>query len=185
MKNHPPKRFDLLSLAIGALVISICTLLGTGQGLSSEPATVEPSEPIRITADRLVADSKTDSARFSGNVRAVQGDTVMTADQLTLYYQSDNGPSSDEGPDTIKRIMAQGHVRIAFDNRLAVSEQAVYIMAERKLILEGPGSKMISGRDEIIGSKITFFRDDGRVAMEGDGQNPVKAILHSNQRGLN
>jgi lipopolysaccharide export system protein LptA len=52
-------------------------------------------------------------------------------------------------------------------------------------VLEGPGAKVVSGKDEVVGSKITFYRDDGRVSMEGDGQNRVKAIIHSGQRGLN
>jgi lipopolysaccharide export system protein LptA len=186
MKNRQPNhRIGILPLTIWMLLVPCGVFFWTGQGLWAEPAAEVSSEPIHITADRLVTDAKTDSAQFSGNVRAVQGDTEITADRLTVYYQSASGPSPDPNATTIKRIVAQGHVRIAFDNRLAVSEQAVYITAERILVLEGPGSKMISGRNEIVGSKITFFRDDGRVAMEGDGQNRVKAVLHSDQRGLN
>ncbi len=145
------------------------------------------STPIQITADRLVADTQSDTAQFSGNVTAVQGETEIKADQLTVYYQSKNQSETppEKGTTEIQRITARGHVRITFDNRLAVSEQAVYITSERKLILEGPGSKIISGRDEIVGSKITYYRNDGRVTMEGDGRNRVKAVLHSDQKGLN
>lgn len=142
-------------------------------------------EPIRITADKLVADNQKRTAQFSGNVKAVQGDTVITADRLTLFYHSQGDRSPSESTTHIERIKASGNVRIEFDNRVAVSNQADYIVVERKLVLSGPESKIISGMDVISGSKITFYRDKGHVALEGDEKNQVKAIIHSNQRGLN
>lgn len=189
MKNQPAKKniefkaavpFWLLAVLLGALCLA-------HNVFSEEPGSDRSPEPIQITADRLLADLNTDTARFSGNVCAIQGNTEIKADQLTLHYQSDGSrkPTEKNEAANIQRITAQGNVRIRFDNRLAVSEQAVYITSERKLILKGPGSKVISGRDEIIGSKITYYRDEGRVAMEGDSQNRVKAVLHSNERGLN
>jgi lipopolysaccharide export system protein LptA len=143
-----------------------------------------PADPIEITADKLVTDNQNRSALFSGNVTAVQGDTKLTADELTIVYKSKSSGEST-GTNDIERLKANGHVRIAFDNKLAVSNQAVYIIEERKLVLEGPGSKVISDQDEITGTKITFYRNDGRMTLEGDGQNKVKAVIHSEQRGLN
>lgn len=142
-------------------------------------------EPIRITADKLVTDNQKRSAQFSGNVKAVQDDTVITADRLTLFYHSQGDQSPSESITQIERIKASGHVRIEFDNRVAVGNQADYSVIERKLVLSGPESKIISGMDIISGSKITFYRDKGQVALEGDEKNRVKAIIHSNQRGLN
>ncbi len=152
--------------------------------LAAETGEKSPPDPIEITADKLVTDNQKRSARFSGNVTAVQGDTRLTADQLTIFYKSNTAEGS-AGTNDIERLEARGHVRIMFDNRLAVSNQAVYIIGERKLILEGPESKVVSGQDEITGTKITFYRNDGRMALEGDDQNRVKAVIHSDQRGLN
>lgn len=151
-----------------------------------EKAADTRNEPIRITSDKLVADNENRTAQFTGNVRAVQGTTVITTDRLTLFFDGRNAkPAAGEKAQDIERIEAHGNVRIEFDNNVAVSKQAVYIVSERKLVLTGPDSKVVSGRDEIIGSKITFYRNDGRVALEGDDQNKVKAIIHSDQRGLN
>ncbi len=133
----------------------------------------------------MVTDNAKRSAQFSGNVKAVQGGTVITTDRLTIFYKSGDGSSSAAAGGNIERLKAEGNVRIEFDNKVAVSNQAVYIIAERKLILSGQGSKVVSGQDEISGSKITFFRDDGRVALEGDEKNRVNAIIHSSDRGLN
>jgi lipopolysaccharide export system protein LptA len=142
-------------------------------------------DPIRITADKLVTDNQKRSAQFSGDVKAVQGETVITADRLTIFYRSKKKSSSPDSAANIERMEADGHVRIEFDNKVAVSNQAVYIVVERKLVLSGPESKVISGKDEISGRKITFFRDNGHVVLEGDDENRVKAIIHSDQRGLN
>jgi lipopolysaccharide export system protein LptA len=171
-----------IGLAIVALIAGLTTAV---PGFAAEAENPGKGDPIRITSDKLVTDNAKRSALFSGHVKAVQGDTVITADQLTIFFKSGGGASKKISNSNIERLLAEGQVRIEFDNKVAVSNQAVYIIAERKLILSGPGSKVISGQDEISGSKITFFRDDGRVMLESDGQNRVNAIIHSDHQGLN
>jgi lipopolysaccharide export system protein LptA len=190
MKN---RRFKICPAALAyglAFLAMVCVSCGFAvQARADRQPDKQPSDPIRITADQLVTDGRNDSARFTGSVRAVQGQSILTADSLTLIFDSqgdDGGTVEPAGSYAdIKRIEARGNVRIEFDNRVAVGEQAVYITDERKLVLKGPEAKVISGKDEIVGSTITFYRDDGRVSMEGDGRNRVKAIIHSGGRGLN
>ncbi len=167
-------------LVLGAACISAASTTA-----AEETAETSKGEPIRITADKLVTDNQKRTAEFSGDVKAVQQNTIITTDRLTLYYSDQGDESSSDSANSIERMEANGHVRIEFDNRVAVSNQAVYIIAERKLVLSGPESKVISGQDEISGSKITFYRDSGQVALEGDGKNRVKAIIHSDHKGLN
>ena len=173
--------------------IAVCLTLASGiffPAISSvtvradEPQRQPSSTPIEITADMMVTDSRAHAAIFSGSVTVTQDETRLTADKLTIFYKSGSGVESTTETD-IERLEAQGHVNILFDNKLAVSNQAVYIIGERKLILEGPGSKVVSGQDEITGSKITFYRDDGRMTLESDDRGRVKAVIHSQQRGLN
>lgn len=173
------RRHPMIMAVIMLLMAAISPLL------ADEGRQKADKDPIRITADKLVTDNQQRSARFSGNVKAVQGDTVITTDRLTLFYGAQKDASEAKPAGSIERIEAAGHVRIEFDNKVAVSSQAVYIIEERKLVLSGPESKVISGQDEIAGSKITFYRDSGTVALEGDGKNRVKAIIHSGQRSLN
>ncbi len=171
-----------IGLAVFALIVGSTALAPV---LAEESDQLKKRDPIRITADKLVTDNAKRSAQFSGNVKAVQGNTVITADRLSIFYTSDGGSSAAAPGSNIERLKAEGNVRIEFDNKVAVSNQAVYIIAERKLVLSGPGSKVVSGQDEISGSKITFFRDDGRVTLEGDENNRVNAIIHSDHQGLN
>lgn len=186
MKDQPFKNPATYIAATLLAVLAILMALGSPSPiLASEPDSKEPSKPIRITADKLVTDTQAQTAQFIGNVHAVQGDTQIKADRLIVHYQSDADAKASKDSGAIKRITAHGHVTITFDNRLAVSEQAVYITTERKLILKGPGSKVMSGQDEIVGSKITYSRDSGRITIEGDDQNQVEALFHTDQKDLN
>lgn len=190
MKNRQSKiNFAALVYVLAFLTIVCVSFDFAGDARAERQAGQQQGDPIRITADKLVTDGRTNSAQFTGSVRAVQGQSILTADSLTIIFdsQGDKGGTSEpaEGSANIKRIEASGNVRIEFDNRVAVGEQAVYITDERKLVLKGPSAKVISGKDEAVGSMITFYRNDGRVSMEGDGKNRVKAIIHSGQRGLN
>jgi len=185
MKIRSCSPYGTLFIVLLALAASL--LCGPGRTISVWAAETDdkvPADPIEITSDKLVTDNQNRSALFSGNVTAVQGGTKLTADELTIVYKSKSSGESTATND-IERLEAKGHVRIEFDNKLAVSNQAVYTIEERKLVLEGPGSKVISDQDEITGTKITFYRNDGRMSLEGDGQNKVKAVIHSEQRGLN
>ena len=134
-------------------------------------------EPILITADNLVIDSPDNSAVFSGNARAVQGGTVVTADKLTIFMAkdkkgtpADQEAQKDQGADlqNIERIVAEGQVKIVLDDRVATTEKAVYHAAEKKLVLTGPGTMMTSGKDQVVGRMITFYREVGRVECVGD-----------------
>jgi lipopolysaccharide export system protein LptA len=178
-----PMRYRIaVALALAAGIL--CQAIRGGAVWADDPQRQPPSSPIEITADMMVTDSQAHAAIFSGNVTATQGEYRLTADKLTIFYNS-GGDAVSTTENDIKRLEAQGHVQIMFDNKLAVSNQAVYIIRERKLVLEGPGSKVVSGQDEITGSKITFYRDDGRMTLESDDGSRVKAVIHSQQRGLN
>ena len=176
----------VLQLLLPWMVAAAALFSGWPSAAFSQAAQ-DPSEaePIEITADKLVTDNTAKSADFTGNVHAVQGDTEVTAERLILFYESGGDQNASIEGGTIDRMEAFGQVRITFDNKVAVSDKAVYITKERKLILEGPGSKIVSGKDQVEGTKITFYRDSGRVALEGNADNRVKVTIHSDQRGLN
>jgi lipopolysaccharide export system protein LptA len=180
-----PVNILIARLKITALLLASGAFLSAAGPLwADDTAPASKPPPIRITADNLVTDNQKQKAEFSGNVRAVQKNTVITTDRLTLFYGEPGGQSPLDTTNSIERMEANGNVRIEFDNKVAVSNQAVYIIEERKLVLSGPESKVVSGLDEISGSKITFYRDSGQVALEGDGKNRVKAIIHPGDKGL-
>lgn len=184
MKNCPfnGNRHTGWSIGIVLWLLLICPpWLG-----ADEPVTENDTQPIEITADQLITDNNAQTAEFSGNVTAIQGGTKITADRLILHYGSNNNTPKSQAANNIEKIEAMGRVRMMFDNRVAVSEQAVYTTKDRKLIFRGPSSKISEGQDEITGGEIIFDRNTKKVTIgKGDQKNQVKAIIRSNQRGLN
>ena len=145
------------------------------------------NEKIHITADKMISDHETKYTEFIGNVTATQRDTVITADKLKIFLKRDmdNKKNSLAGDESIKKIVANGNVQIKFDNRVAVTQQAVYITETRVLVLSGADSKVISGNNSISGEKITVYRTDGRIQVEGDKGERVEAVFYPGEKGIN
>ena len=144
------------------------------------------NEKIYITADKLISDNKAGYAEFIGNVRAKQDETVIMADRLKIFFKKHladkNKPVIGQG--SIHQIVANGNVKIKFDNRVAESRQAVYNTETGVIVLSGAGSKIISGNDTISGEKITFYRTDGRIAVESGRKERVEAVFYAGEKGL-
>lgn len=180
-------RFDPIGstagIAIRAVAVWLACLWAAAGVLAAEPTPPgKPTEPIHISADHLVSESRRNYAEFSGNVEVVQDQTTIRSDRLKLTYKKEGNveePGMNAG--AIDTIEAYGNVRIEFDNRVAVGQKAVYTTVDRKLVLTGPGAKVTHGPDVVEGSSITYYRDNGKVEIDG----PVNMIIRSDQRGLN
>lgn len=153
---------------------------GSAMAAAESPSSGNPSaapQKIHITADRLISDSGNNQAEFVGNVRATQGKTRITADRLKIFFTGGSTASNAPSAQSIEKLVASGNVEIKFDNRLAVAKQAVYITAERVLVLTGPDASVTSGENTISGEKITFYREDGRFTVEGGSGGRVNAVI--------
>ena len=64
------------------------------------------NEPIQITADQLISNNEEKYAEFIENVKAIQGDFVITSDKLRIYYQGDpfNNDAKGNDEEMIKKI---------------------------------------------------------------------------------
>ena len=143
-------------------------------------------EMIFITSDKLISDNGAGYAEFIGNVRAVQGTTVITANKLKIYYNEglNNNKNIVASEESIKKIVANGNVTIESDNRTMKTEHAVYTTATGIVVLSGANSKIIDGNNSISGSKITLFRNSGRIQVESGGDKRVEALIYSGKNGI-
>ena len=152
----------------------------------AEGEDLKENKKIYITADKLIADSEAKCAEFIGNVRAVQEDTVITADRLKIFYKKveDNNKNltSDEG--SIEKIISSGNVKINFDDKVAVAEHAVYTSETGVLVLTGPNSKVTSGTNFVSGEKITIYRAEDRMTVESGNEKRVEAVFYSKEKGM-
>lgn len=178
MSHYNQKICRVLSLL---LIVSVAGNMLTGIAYAGST----DSEKIRVSSETLVVDNEARYAEFIGNVRATQGNTVITADSLKIFYKARSGKKSAGTEESIEKIEAEGHVKIKFDNRVAETEQAVYTTESRILVLSGSASKITSRKDSVTGSKIIFYRDEERIKVEGSSQKPVEAIFYPGGKGIN
>ena len=178
----------LLVVAFG-LVAGLTTHLADADDKPYDTKTYnnEKKQKIHITADKLVSDNKANYAEFIGNVRANQGETTITSDRLKIFYKKDldNQETPSVGEESIKKIVANGNVRIKFDNKVAITQQAVYNTATRVIVLSGADSKILSGNDYISGEKITLYRTDGRINVESGNEKRVEAVFYGAEKVIN
>lgn len=181
--------FSVVSRRFAIFIPALFLLLCASHSAGAAPANEARGEfglgsgQVRITANQLIADSEENSAEFIGDVKAVQEATVITADRLKIYFKKGVAETKGEpAPDALVKIVIKGNVEIKFDNRVAVTQEAVYIAEDQRLILSGPNSKIISGKDTISGEKITYFRGKGRIQVESGRSGRVEAIIHPSKK---
>ena len=157
----------------------------TGAGPDDRTTPQAPEPKIRITADRLVADTKTGSAEFIGHVRATQGSTVISSDRLKVHYdQAAESNPAGESAAAIDTIIAVGSVVIHFGDKVATTGKAVYQSKTGIFTLTGSGTRVTSGENAITGEKITVDRKNDRMTVEGSGTSRVNAVIYTGADGL-
>jgi lipopolysaccharide export system protein LptA len=183
--NSDRLRDGLIGVLVAAAVLAPLPLAAESEtrgALSDVDAT--GNAEIKITAQRLVSHTSDKFAEFIGDVAVRQGETTITADRLKIFFSAESSGESASPTQSLERLEAIGNVEIKFDNRLAVAQKAVYITAQRLLILNGPDARVTSGENTITGETITFYRDDGRFVVEGGENGRVKAVILPQSSGL-
>ena len=142
-------------------------------------------EPIIITSDTLEYDYKTNVVVYRGDVIAVQGETKVRSDTLTvtLAAQTNADPpdGAEKGSQRLQEVVAVGNVRIDNGTRWATGGRAVFEQATRTLVLtENP--VLHDGANEVSGDRVTLYLDENRSVVDG-GRRRVKATVFPNKDG--
>lgn len=169
------------------LAITWATALGlTTTAAQDRPMTtpLNNQAPIHITSDTLEVNNRDQSFVFRGNVKAVQAETVITSEQLSVQYQkAAAGPADPATADTqIKTVEASGNVVIVFDKRTAKADKALYDSDTQTLQLFGNDASVTEGPNSIRGAKITLYREADRIKVEGSGSQRVEAVFFPTEK---
>lgn len=114
--------------------------------------------PTVIKSDALEADLFKRKAVFRGNVVVTDAAFRMTAMQMDVEFNDQqNG---------VERIVARGKVRIDQADKSATADEATYFVADARIELTG-SPKAFSGKNELAGEKITFFRNENKLLVSG------------------
>ncbi len=175
------------SCALVVVLLFVC-VFRVSFAYADDP-TINPekdSNKIHITSDRLVTDNEAMFAEFIGNVVATRETDVITSDRLKIFYKKgvDKKEKPAAGEEMIKKIVANGNVVIKFDDKVATAQQAVYTAETGITVLTGPDSKVTSGNNFISGEKITMYRSDDHMIVEGGKEKRVEAVFYSKDNNI-
>lgn len=159
---------------------------GTKTEAQTAPAAGSPlisaaNGPIDITASRLDINDKERTATFSGNVRAVQGDAVLTTAALSVAYenqQTDAGASATAAGNKIRRIASQSPVVMTRAPQDRVTAESLDFDAAKDTAVLTGNVVMSSGSDrQVSGNVATIDQTANTVLLTGN----VVAIQGRNQ----
>jgi lipopolysaccharide export system protein LptA len=152
-------------------------------------------QPVQIEAASLEVRDKDKVATFSGNVKVVQGDTVMRCKSLTVFYeqqgqaqaQAGGAPmkAASPGPggsSSISRLEARGGVSVTQKDQVANGDTGLFDMKANTVTLQG-NVVVSQGANIMRGERLVVDLNSGVSRVEA-GKGPVKMLLNpSSQSG--
>ena len=159
-KNSRPQ----LKARAGAMLATVASLTRqlTLSGLDHD---------LRVSAERLDYDHRSQRLVYSGAVSVVHGPAQLEADEMIL--ELDNNKLSG--------LTASGNVRLRRGSEIVEAGHALYQPADRRIVLSR-GIRLGSGPNSVSGERVVVFLDDGKTVVEG-GQQPVRALIEPRSLG--
>lgn len=125
--------FALLMIVVATVAMAAPANAQVGGGDFS----LSGDEPVQVDGDRLEVLEDEGIAVFEGNVRVVQGETVLRTGKLVIHYARGGGESMATGGAQIDRLEASGGVNIQTATQVATGENGSYDMGTEVLTLSG------------------------------------------------
>ncbi|MFM8699934.1 MAG: LptA/OstA family protein [Hyphomicrobiales bacterium] len=148
------------------------------------------NEPVSIEADQLEVFDKEQRAIYTGSVVVTQGETVMKAQVMTIFYESGTGTSADESPSpkllggddaggaVLKRVDARGGVTIISKDQIATGDSGVYERMTDIMTLMG-NVTLTQGANVTKGEKLVYNVGTGVAFVEAGKSGRVSSSFVS------
>lgn len=148
----------------GAIAAAAAIMAGSA---SAQLAPVDSDQPIDITGDRLEVEN--DVATFLGNVRAVQGAAILTAERLVADLD-------DKGSFT--KIRAQGTVRYSNGKEAITGARAVFDDVARTITIS-ENVVVTQGEQVMTGGELTYWVDTGKIVFTAPAGKRIRGIFYA------
>lgn len=130
-------------------------------------ATADSDQPLEISSRQLEIFQEQQQSVFTGDVVAQQGEMTLYTDRLTVIF---------DGQDDVRRIEADGAVRIEDPIRNGRADRAVFDRDEDTLILSGH-AEVVQGDNRISGDEIILFIGQNRSLVRSKDSGRVRAVI--------
>jgi lipopolysaccharide export system protein LptA len=147
------------------LLIFSMILIGGPTAAAQEAAGPERAAPIHIEADRMESYENRSQVVFKGRVEARQGDMVINAEQMTVFYLPAAEDTTGGRGQRVSKVFAEGGVRVNKDEWVATGQALDYFAQERRAVLSGE-AKVWQDNNMITGNQVTLYLDEGKTVVE-------------------
>lgn len=157
------KLFVFYILALGLALTNVYSA-----PLHAKPSAIQGHDrnlPIDIVADDLEVRQDQNIAIFRGMVEAKQGQLVLKAETLTVYYKGKSQTGEDTPP--IGRIDAAGNVEMSSPNEKAQGSWAIYDV-ERQIITLGGNVSLQQNDSVLLGDRLELDLSTGVTRFAGN-----------------
>jgi len=140
-------------------ILALTSLLACGT-LAAQQMTTVPQTIIDSDSLELLAGEEANSFRFTGNVRAEGQGMLLTCDKLDVIARRQNKTKGTIGRmNSVKSIVAQGHVRMEQTGRVAVAGRAE-VLPDEGLVVLSDNPRIIDSKATVEGWKIIYNSRD-------------------------
>ena len=166
-----PTHLGLLTLALVAGFM----LANAGAAQDADEGAGEADKArqrISVEANTLELRQSENVAIFEGDVEAKQGELVLNADTLTVYYRESEGSQGNLG---VSRIDAEGNVFVSSPNETAQGQRGVYDVENGRIDLAGD-VVLKQGNNVVKGETLTMDLESG-VSLVSGGSTRVRSLF--------
>src|SRR6187549_2035740 len=183
-----PRSFAAAALALALMASGDTLAQGAMSGVPNamQGFSQNRDQPIQIEAASLEMRDKKKEATFAGNVKVVQGDTIMTSKSLVVFYDSASAPaaaapnskaaksapiqSATPGPggsSSIRRLEAKGSVVVTQKDQIVTGETAIFDTRANLITMVG-GVVLTQCKNVLRGDRLKVDMTTGVSRVESD-----------------
>jgi lipopolysaccharide export system protein LptA len=139
-------------------------------------------DPIAIEADALEVFDKEQRAIYTGNVVVTQGETVMKAQKMVIFYDKPadaaTQPTSGtpDGDTSVRRVEADGNVVILDKEQIATGDHGIYEGATDIMTLTG-NVALSKGQNVTKGTKLVYNLGTGVANVDAGATGRVSSTF--------
>ena len=159
---------SLPSLRLSGLLLALAALL-CQPAAAQLIAAGDSNEPIDITGN--TAEFQDNAAVWTGNVRVVQGEAILTTERLEATL-------SDEGD--FETITAIGAVRYSNGKEAITGERAVFNDAARTIVITD-NVIVTQGKQIMSAGKITYWVDTGKILFTPEAGKRIRGLFFTGE----
>ena len=165
---------------------------GAGKGVPNalQGFSQNRGQPVQIEAASLEVRDKDKFATFSGNVKVVQGDTIMRCKSLVVFYEDQGSKKAADGKPGMKaatpgpggssqisRLEARGGVTVNQKDQNASGDTGVFDMKANTVTLSG--NVIVSqGQNVMRGDRLVVDLTTGTSRVDsGKSHGPVRMLI--------